>query len=373
MTNTNARSIDSIAPTRVDLAGGTVDIWPIYLFLKKPVTLNLGINLFAETRVDEYTPSTPSERGMVHLQSQDQGAQLSFKWNQMDEINAPPALILHHRLLKLFTERKTEAGMHNLDSCLRLTTHAKSPAGAGLGGSSALSVSMIGGLASWAGSSVDQETQLDPAQEGERWIDIVRDVETTVIQVPAGLQDYYGAMYGGLQSLKWRPGRHIRESFSLEIMRELEDRLLLFYSGQSRNSGINNWALFKSFIDKDGKVRGQFDAIAEATLKLQEALLSRNWDMASQAIGEEWNVRRGIAPGISTPEMDFAFSIAKNLGAPSGKVCGAGGGGCFFVFVPSGDPALKAEITQQICSQGIRHLPFKASEKGLSVKVTRGA
>lgn len=362
---TTDQKIVSKAPTRIDLSGGTLDIWPIYLFLNSPTTINLAIDLFAETTLEE-----TSEEGKITLKSEDQGAQLQCTWRTIEETPAPPSLLLHHRLLKLFYQAKVKTGLHDPKKGLTLSTRAKSPAGAGLGGSSALSVSMIGALATWAEGVKKKQSGLDapdPKVHGTSWIEIVRDVESTVIQVPAGLQDYYGAMFGGLQSLHWLPGSHARVSFDPSTLKALEERIILFYSGQSRNSGINNWALFKSFIDREGKVRDQFEAIAAATVALETALRKSNWKDCETAIAQEWEVRRGLARGISTPEMDYAFQIAKKDGVTSGKVCGAGGGGCFFLFVPSGDPELKAKLEKQITAQGIRALPFKASVSGLHI------
>ncbi len=370
---TEKRRIESRAPTRIDLAGGTLDIWPLYLFLKQPLTLNLGIDLFAEARIEEFeAPSETSDQsGEVVLKSEDQGTEERMTWDSLDRFSPPPSLILHWKLLREFTQKRIATGFHDPRISFRMVTKARSPAGAGLGGSSALSVAMIGALASWARSTSDGKATIDPLQEGESFIDIVRDIETTVIQVPAGLQDYYGAMFGGLQSLRWNPGKHERDWLPGGILAGLEHRLLLFYSGQSRNSGINNWALFKSFIDKQGDVRNQFERIAEATRALETALIARDWEKAGHAIAQEWEVRRGLAQGISTPEIDQAFEIARSEGAPAGKICGAGGGGCFFVFVPSGDPELKARITKKITATGVRALPFRAVARGLEVKVTR--
>ncbi len=368
------RKIESKAPTRIDLSGGTLDIWPLYLFLKHPLTLNLGIDLFAETRIEEFEASsqTSDHSGRIWLQSEDQGHEMKLTWDELEDATAPPQLILHLKLLRHFTEKRVNAGLHDPRVSLSLTTRARSPAGAGLGGSSALSVAMVGALASWARSGSDETAKtLDILSEGTQHIDIVRDIETTVIQVPAGLQDYYGAMFGGLQALRWNPGAHERQWLPGGILAALEHRLLLFYSGQSRNSGINNWALYKAFIDREGDVRNQFQAIADATRFLEAALLDRDWDAAAKAIAREWEVRRGLAKGISTPEIDAAFEVARREGASAGKVCGAGGGGCFFVFVPSGDAELKARISKKVLATGVKALPFRAVTRGLEIKASR--
>jgi D-glycero-alpha-D-manno-heptose-7-phosphate kinase len=205
--------------------------------------------------------------------------------------------------------------------------------------------------------------------DGERLVEITRDVETTVIGVPAGMQDYYGAMFGGLQSLRWGPGRHDRRSLDPDLLPELEERILLFYSGRSRNSGINNWALFKSFVDGEGDVRERFHGINRATRLLERALGERDWVAVGNSIAAEWEVRRGLAAGISTPEIDRAFSIATENGATAGKICGAGGGGCFFVYLPDRDPSVRDAVARSVGSlPGIRPLPFRAARTGLIVE-----
>ena len=366
--------IHSKAPTRIDLAGGTVDLWPLYLFLDQPLTINLGIDLFAESTL-EITPRASQDDAVITLRSDDQGHELKLTWASLSTAVAPPQLELHLKLLKHFAhERLGHASRKETAFDLTLSTRARSPAGAGLGGSSTLCVSMSGVLASWARQGTQRET-LDVLRDGEELLQVVRDIETTVIQVPAGVQDYYGAMFGGLQALRWGVGSHQRKWLPEGILADLEKHLLLFYSGQSRNSGINNWALFKGFIDNQNDVRARFDKITRATHKLESALLSRNWAEAGQAIAEEWATRKTLAQGITTPEMEAAFQAAQAITPVSGKVCGAGGGGCFFVFLENAlkpeTEALKSKIRDAFAQQGIRSLPFHAVPKGLEVSFSR--
>ena len=164
----------------------------------------------------------------------------------MDDARAiAPELVLPVRLLRYFA--KEHSNPQSLS--ITLKTEAKSPAGAGLGGSSALSISIIGALYKW----VNPKTPLDLSKDGEFLISLTRDVESQVLYGPAGLQDYYGAAFGGLQVLDWKIAKNERHALPEATLRELEARTLLFYSGKSRNSGINNWQLFKGLIDKKSR------------------------------------------------------------------------------------------------------------------------
>jgi D-glycero-alpha-D-manno-heptose-7-phosphate kinase len=370
------RTIYSRAPTRIDLAGGTIDIWPIYLFLRNPLTVNLGISLFAEAKLEliPFSKGASSEPPIL-LKSDDQKKEISLTWRQLEEEFKPPAgLELHAKLLTYFYEKKIKG--RTIDYQLVLSTRAQSPAGAGLGGSSTLSIAMIGALASWT-AEVTGEGPIIPDRNGEDFIEIVRDVETTVIQVPAGLQDYYGAMYGGLQSIEWGAGKHSRKKLPDALIPELESRLLLFYSGQSRNSGINNWVLFKNFVDRVGEVRSQFQQIADATRHLETAFEKQDWNSVGDAIAQEWTIRKTLASGITTPEIDRAFSEAKKLAPISGKVCGAGGGGCFFIYLPIVDPkerlVLRKKIQELFQKLGVEPLAFQATRQGLEVRTESSA
>lgn len=356
--------IHSRAPTRIDLAGGTLDIWPIHLLLGEPSTLNLGIDLCAETEISWIAGTQPG----IRLCTEDQGAILEFPWSELATRDFPPTLELHGKFLRHFARlhpARTEE-LAKRPAVLELKTRARSPAGAGLGGSSTLSIAILGALHELYQPGV----QLDAATR-TRLIEIARDIETTVIKVPAGLQDYHGAAFGGLQLLTWGVASHRREALPKDVLQDLTGRLLLFYSGQSRNSGINNWVLFKAFIDGNAAVRDQFRGIARATDALHAALLKKDWAQAGKAIAQEWSIRRNFASGISTPEIDHAFETAFSLGATAGKICGAGGGGCFFVWMDDEDTAMRTRIVERLQALGMRHLPFEPVEGGLEVRTSR--
>ncbi len=356
--STEPIKIESIAPVRIDLAGGTVDIWPLYLLLDQPKTINYGINLFAKTTIE----AAPSSNPQVRLESLDLKKSQTFSWAEILDQSNPviPELDLPVRLLRYFA--KEHSNPRALDFTLK--TQAKSPAGAGLGGSSALSISIIGALWKWT----HPRTLLDLDKDGEFLISLTRDVESQVLYGPAGLQDYYGAAFGGLQVLNWKIAKNERTSLPVATLKELEARTLLFYSGKSRNSGINNWQLFKGLIDKEHEVDRKFRSICAATAQVEAALLKQDFHAVVKHVQAEWEVRKTLAPGISTPEMDEAYARALKISPLAFKVCGAGGGGCFFILLPDPDPALKAAVKKAVMEgTPIQELPFEAVPHGLTV------
>jgi D-glycero-alpha-D-manno-heptose-7-phosphate kinase len=366
MTTEHMLKIISRAPTRIDLAGGTLDIWPLFTFLRNPTTVNVAIDLFAEATLEERHSDQPG----IRFISADQSSDTKLSWSELAAFNPPPALSLHVKLLRQFANETVLAAAAKRSCEVTIRTLARSPAGAGIGGSSALGIALAGALDTWAKGHAP-----DLAKGGENLIAQVRDVETTIIQVPAGMQDYYASTFGGLQCLRWNPGATSRRSLGTDLTRELEQRLLLFYSGQSRNSGINNWALFKGCIDSPSEIRPRFQKLADAAYSLTSALEARDWTAAGHAIHDEWTVRRTLAQGITTPVIDSAFAQAERHGATAGKVCGAGGGGCFFVYLPQPADQLnqakervKAAVLD-IAKGEVQALPFTTVPAGLDIKV----
>src|SRR5205823_8877792 len=111
-----------------------------------------------------------------------------------------------------------------------LTTRGESPAGAGIAGSSALTIAACGALARWSAASEDAEDILRVAMN----------VECQTIKVPTGLQDYRPAYYGGIASIELGTDGARRVGLKVDAA-ELERRIVLAYTGAPRNSGTNNW------------------------------------------------------------------------------------------------------------------------------------
>src|SRR5258706_15672599 len=150
------------APVRADLAGGTLDLWPLYLFHPGARTLNVAISNHAESEVAR----VPGDAIEIHLTDQ----QSAHRYESMAELAADPKAALIHRLLEHF--RLTG---------IRITTRTDAPRGSGLGGSSALAITLVKALSELADAFV----------EGDDLIALVRGLATRLLRIPAGIQDYY--------------------------------------------------------------------------------------------------------------------------------------------------------------------------------------
>ena len=187
--------------------------------------------------------------------------------------------------------------------------------------------------------------------------------EAQLIDVPTGCQDYYPALYGGVSAIHLDVDGIHREAVPIEP-EEMESRFVVAYTGAPRKSGINNWEVFKAHINGDRHVFRNFEQISQIARSMHKALARRDWNEVARLLREEWKLRRTNAPGITTPLIDKLIAVAKRKGALAAKVCGAGGGGCFVLFVREGSHEKVAEATRK---NGGRVLPFRVNPDGVTV------
>jgi D-glycero-alpha-D-manno-heptose-7-phosphate kinase len=325
--------ISASAPTRIDLAGGTIDIWPLYLFHAGAQTLNAAISLRARAWIEP----RPDER--IELVSEDIDKQENLSFDQLPGDETLPLLA---KLVHRFGARG-----------IRLTTRGESPAGAGIAGSSALNVAVCGALASYTGQNLANEALLE----------IAKDVEAQVIKVPTGVQDYRPALYGGIAAVELHAGQTLRVALDVDA-NELERRIVLCYTGEPRNSGTNNWDITKRHIDGDQHVFDCFERIRDTAATMREALIRGDWTATAAALATEWENRKRLAPGVTTPAIEALIARASAAGAKAAKVCGAGGGGCLFCLVEPNDATA---VKEALAVGGANLLDFRIETTGLDV------
>jgi D-glycero-alpha-D-manno-heptose-7-phosphate kinase len=331
--------IEATAPTRVDLAGGTIDIWPLYLFHPGATTVNFAVSLDATCRIET------RDDDQIILESRDRGVAFETRLADVEALAREERLELIAKLVHFF---KPETGFH-------LVAESKAPAGAGLGGSSALAIACIGALNRLVGERY-------PAS---KFIVIAANVETTVIRVPAGFQDYYGAFYGGANSVQFAADGIRREAIQVDP-EELERRVVVCYTGEPRLSGINNWEMFKSHIDGDPEVFDIFEKIRDAAREVRVALSAGDWGRVAEVMRAAYPNRKRLAPNITTPHMERLVEAALSSGALAAKVCGAGGGGCIAFLCDAG---ARANVEAALAAhEGAQVLRWGFARDGLVVR-----
>ena len=337
-----AGNIVAHASCRVDLAGSTLDLWPLYLFHPGAVTVNFAVNILTRCQIIRGRDSS------IHFKSIDTGREDHFR--NFEEFCQ--AKKIQHHLAAHLIHFFLPAGRTN-NRGFTIETNSESPAGAGISGSSALMVATVAGLARYT------ERQLDREQIRQ----IAQNVEAQLIKVPTGCQDYYPALYGGVNAIHLDVDGIHRQSIAVSP-EDIESRFVLVYTGAPRQSGINNWEVFKAHINGDKRVFRNFQQIGEIARAMHAALESGDWPEVGRLLGEEWKLRRTNVPGITTPLIDKLIAAAKRKGAVAAKVCGAGGGGCFVLFVREG---AHDGVAEAIRKNGGRVLPFRVNPDGVTV------
>ncbi len=333
--------IESSAPPRVDLAGGTIDIWPLYLFHPGATTVNFALSLYARCRIET------RDDGRIILESRDRKVSFETHLSALEDLLLEERLELVSKLVHFF---KPTTGFH-------LVVDSNVPAGAGLGGSSALAIACIGALNQLVGNRYEER----------KFITLAANIESTVIKVPAGFQDYYPPMYGSVLCIHFRPDGMQRESLDVNID-ELERRIAICYTGEPRLSGINNWEIYKRHIDGDTELFELFDGIRDSAHNMREALLADDWDKVAAVMKNAYPGRKRLAPTITTPQMDMLVAKALANGAEAAKVCGAGGGGCIAFLCA---PGRRADVEAALASEeGAEVLDWKVAREGLTVTVS---
>ena len=333
--------IYSQAPCRVDLAGSTLDIWPLYLFHENAVTVNFAVDRYTRASIE------PRAGKKITFSSTDQKREATY--DSVDHLLAAKThpLALPAEIVRFF---RPDQGFH-------LEIGSEAPAGAGISGSSALIIATTNAFNEW----------LKTGHSIEKLREISQNIEARLIRVPTGCQDYYPAMYGGVSAIELGCAGIRRVALKVDP-EELEARVVLVYTGEPRNSGINNWEVTKSHIDGNKQVFKNFSTIAGIAVAMRHAIEKQDWTAAARLLREEWAHRKKNAPGITTPLIDRLVESTRRKGALAAKVCGAGGGGCVLFLV---QPDARARVTSIIESEGATVLPVKVARRGVQIRISK--
>lgn len=327
------------APTRVDLAGGTLDLHPLFLFLERPLTVNASLDLRSRAEV------RPLPGSRVRLVSEDLGLEV--------EAEHPEALALGESLDLLARAVRFYAPAGGLE----VRTRSSAPKGSGLGASSSLLMSLSRALGRFSGRDDSDE-------------DIIRfgaALEAQNLGIPTGLQDYYGAILGGINGIRFgvAGNRVERLGPSPEFRDELDRAVVLSFTGVSHFSGTSNWNMLKRYIERQGDTVQRMHAIEDTAHQMWAALRAESLVDVARALNREWENRRGLAEGVTTPEIDRMVASAAEAGALASKICGAGGGGCLLTLAR---PDRRAAVEEALRQAGAEILKARLDDQGLRVE-----
>jgi D-glycero-alpha-D-manno-heptose-7-phosphate kinase len=320
------------APARIGFAGGGTDV--TYFFSRrKGLVLNAAIARYAVTTL---IPRITSE---VDIYSEDLGT--------------------HQRFESVRT--MCDAGGHNLlsataalirpDFGFEMRVVAEFPVGSGLGGSSAVTTSIV---AAFNELRLDRWTPYDMAE-------IAFQAERLCFKVPGGWQDQYAAAFGGFNLIEFMSSGITVSPLRLpkDVVFELEESLVLFDTGVTHNSGDLH-KIQKSEVSGGGRDE-TLGRLIEYCVRMNRALARGELRKFGEGLHEGWMLKKETSSKVSSNEIDRLYDAAREAGALGGKLLGAGSGGHLVFYVPVG---ARAQVVAALTSLGCKHFNVRFDLNG---------
>lgn len=289
-------------PCRVDLAGGTLDIWPLGLLHRGSITVNVAVPVWVRLEVDLGAPVGHVEHAVA-----------DEPWLRL----GPEAATTDLTAAVCFALRSTGG--------VRVRVREQAPVGSGLGGSSSYAVALARAVLA-----------LEDRALGDRALaDLLRDLEVRVLGAPTGVQDHWPAIRGGALALHLEPGGESVETLVVDPAWAGE-RLSAFFTGTVRHSGAVNWQIIRRRLDGDPETTAALEGVAAAARLCRQALAAQDEEGVAAAVAAEWSARKCLAREVCPPELERLERVAAAAGATAVKACGAGGGGTLALWHPAG-------------------------------------
>jgi D-glycero-alpha-D-manno-heptose-7-phosphate kinase len=330
--------VEVLAPARADLAGGTLDLWPLYCLHPGSITVNVALRRGVRVRL------VPG--------------------------GAPPGRIRHTSPGSPPVELGPDDAARHLTAAVGFRLLPKGgfavdvleqpPVGSGLGASSAFAVALARACLSIGGR------RMAPP----RLVALLRDLEAAVLAAPTGVQDYYPPLFGGALAIHLEPGGERVERLPVDLA-WVEQRVVVVFSGITHASGMVNWEAYRARVDGDARVATALDDIVRAAADCRQALLAADGEAVGRAVAAEWEARRRLAPAVANSALDAIVSAGLTAGARAGKACGAGGGGSVLFWVPPERRAAVGAAALAAAPEGAFEFPSALAAKGATVPTGR--
>lgn len=288
------------SPCRADLAGGTLDIWPLGVLHPGSITVNAAIPVLVQMDVDLNAPDGEVWHALGDA-----------SWTKLDRSVATMDL----SAAVAFAARP-EGGV-------RVRVFSQASVGSGLGGSSAYAVALARGVFTALGEEMPED----------RLVILARDLEARILGIPTGLQDHWASVHGGVLAIHHEPGGERVERLEVDL-EWVGERLTVFDTGITHHSGMVNWEVIRRRLDGEHDTTAALEDIAEAARECRGQILAEHEQGVGEAIAAEWLARKRLAPEVCPPELDVIVDAGLAAGASAIKACGAGGGGSILVWHP---------------------------------------
>lgn len=332
----------SKAPLRIGLAGGGTDVSP-YCDQYGGAVLNASITLYAYASIQLLTTSE------IIIEAVDRKEKEIL--NFIPELELSPTLLLakgvYNHLVKLYGE---------MPCGFKLTTYVDAPAGSGLGSSSTLMVAIIGAFVEWLKLPLGEYDIAHLAYQ----------IEREELQMAGGKQDQYAATFGGINFMEFYADNKVIVnplSIKPQIIKELEDNLLLFFTATSRLSSTIIAAQSDNVKKQNRNSIEAMHQLKEQARMMKEALLKGDINAIGPILDFGFRFKKQMAQGISNEQLDTIYQAALQAGATGGKISGAGGGGFMMFYCPDNT---RYKVQEALKSFQGNFKRYQFAEKGLT-------
>lgn len=244
----------------------------------------------------------------------------------------------------------------NISTGVEIVSIADVPAGTGLGSSSCYMVGLLNGLHAL------MQRQASPWQLAEEACHI----ELEILKKPIGKQDQYMAAFGGLTTLEISSDGAVRVAplnLGVDLVEALENNLLLFFTGETRNAAALLARQDQSTKDCNQLVVSSLLEIKDIGIEIRDSILSGNLRRFGELLDVHWQAKKRLSAGVTNPQIDAWYELAKYHGAIGGKISGAGGGGFLMLYCEG----RKADLREAMRRAGLRELRFRIEFEGSKV------
>jgi len=321
--------IISRTPLRMSFVGGGSDL---------PVFYRKYGGAVISTTIDKYI--------YVNINKKfDKGVRLAYsKTEEVDRVED-----IEHPLFKAtFNLMKVEGGVE-------ITTIADIPSrGTGLGSSSSFTVGLINAVSAYLGRHASAE---DLAVKSCQ-------IEIDICGAPIGKQDQYAAACGGFNTFEFHSDDRVSVTpiiMPRALLQSLESQIVLFYTGMVRSASH----ILMEQSDQVGSDAAKQDALrrmVDLTYQMRDMLQAGEIQSFGEILDENWHLKKSLASGVSTSDIDAWYSLGKAAGADGGKILGAGAGGfLMFCAPPERHPAIEAAL------HFLRRVPFRFEPQGSKI------
>ena len=340
-------AIKARAPIRLDLAGGWTDV-PPFSAREGGAVVNAAINRYC------HVTARRVPRGIA-LRSLDFDA--TERAETLEELPGGGALELLRASLLVAAEHGLKAGG---DVGLELTVRTDAPPGSGTGSSASVGVALAGAISAALG---------EPLAAHEAALRAIR-AERAYLKVAGGTQDQYAAAHGGVSYMSFHdPVAHVSAlQLTQATAAELEQRLVLVYTGVSRVSGDIVANVMGAYEAGSARTVDALRTLRRLAGDVKQALLNGNVDALGPALAENWRCQRDLHPTVSNAGIDRLMDVASAAGALGGKALGAGGGGCL-LFLAASDA--EQQVRAALHGAGATPLDFSLDRGGLQTWTAR--